>query len=228
MSLNTSTNAEKRKKLVYGSGAFGLIVLIGIGVLASNGWFPTTDPVSGKRNGWFGKPIAKNAPSSWNPLAMPTASPTPQLAKEYVYAGSRLLAVEDANANAAPPTDLAVWRPSSGTWYVLGAVQTYYQFGTSGDTPVPGDFDGDGKTDFSVFRPSNGDWYITKSSVGSGFDEIHFGLSTDLPAFADFDGDGKTDLAVFRPLMLDLEQPESMQMKIPMLVGLLIILRTLQ
>lgn len=50
----------------------------------------------------------------------PPPSPTPQLSKEFLYAGSRLLAVEDANANAAPPADLAIWRPSTGVWWVLG------------------------------------------------------------------------------------------------------------
>ena len=35
-------------------------------------------------------------------LFAPPPSPTPQLSKEYVYAGSRLLAVEDVNAHAAP------------------------------------------------------------------------------------------------------------------------------
>lgn len=47
-------------------------------------------------------------------LPSPNTTPAPQLSKEYIYAGSRLLAVEDANANTAPPTDLAVWRPSTG------------------------------------------------------------------------------------------------------------------
>jgi hypothetical protein len=162
-----------RRRLFYYLGALCLLVFVIGGIFASNGWFPTTDALSGKRTGWFGKPIAKNAPSSYNPLA-PDPTPTPvTLSKEYVYAGSRLLAVEDANANAAPPADLAVWRPSNGYFYVLGgpgSAQTFYQWGGGAnlyDIPVPGDYDGDGKTDFSIFRPTDGTWWITYSSTGA-------------------------------------------------------------
>ena len=108
--------------------------------------------------------------SKLNPFTaapVPTATPTPlPLSKEYIYAGSKLLAVEDAGANAAPPTDLAIWRPSTGTWWVLGgqgSQQVSQGWGTNGDIPVQGDYDGDGKTDFSVFRPSKNTWYIVKS-----------------------------------------------------------------
>ena len=65
-------------------------------------------------------------------------------------------------------TDLAVFRPSNGTWYIIQAAteRGTRSMGGSGDIPVPGDYDGDGKTDFAVFRPSNGTWYIIQSSNG--------------------------------------------------------------
>jgi hypothetical protein len=158
--------------------------------------------------------LDQNKRENWlnavNPF-LPNPTPAPQLAKEYIYAGSRLLAVEDTNASAAPPADLAVWRPSNGTWYVMGAsgaMQAAVQFGVLGDVPLPGDYDGDGKTDFCVYRPDTNTgtatWYILKSSDNS-FYGAPFGSSPanqadrDAPVPADYDGDGRTDIAVYRP-----------------------------
>src|SRR5215510_10906185 len=54
-------------------------------------------------------------------------------------------------------TDLVVWRPSDGNWYIVESVDgsTFsQQWGTAGDIPVPGDYDGDFINDFAVWRPS--------------------------------------------------------------------------
>lgn len=99
-------------------------------------------------------------------------------------------------------TDFAIWRPSTGGWWVINSAtqaQTGYgTWGLSGDLPTPADYDGDGKTDLAVFRPSNGTWYILKSSDSSWIVR-QFGLNGDRPIFGDFDGDGKSDIAVWRP-----------------------------
>lgn len=97
-------------------------------------------------------------------------------------------------------TDLAVFRPSEGNWYILNSQDGSFRvvhFGLPGDIPLAEDYDGDHLTDFAVFRPSEGNWYRQMST--DGFSSVHFGLGGDKPVPADFDGDGRTDLAVFRP-----------------------------
>ena len=39
-----------------------------------------------------------------------------------------------------------------------------HQWGLSGDVPVTGDFDGDGRTELTVYRPSDGYWFVRFSS----------------------------------------------------------------
>jgi cytochrome c peroxidase len=95
-------------------------------------------------------------------------------------------------------TDVSVFRPSGGTWYILQSSDSATfasQFGQNGDQLAPGDYDQDGKADLGVFR--NGAWYILQSR--DGYRGVNFGNPGDRPVPADYDGDGKDDIAVWRP-----------------------------
>jgi FG-GAP-like repeat len=96
--------------------------------------------------------------------------------------------------------NLAVFRPSNGTWYVLPSTgqMSVQAFGQSGDIPAPGVYDGDGKLDLAVVRPNNGTWYIVPSTTGQMV-SYQYGELGNVPAPGDYDGSGKTDIAVFRP-----------------------------
>ena len=98
---------------------------------------------------------------------------------------------EGVDFNGDGLSDIALWRPSNGYWFILGQGNT--QWGANGDIPVPGDYNGDGRTDIAVWRPSNGYWFI----LGQG--NTQWGANGDIPVPGDYNGDGRTDIAVWRP-----------------------------
>ena len=72
------------------------------------------------------------------------------------------------------------FRPSTGTWYVRYSSANFTTggstaFGASGDTPVPADYDGDGRTDLAVYRESTSTYYVL------GQYAVGFGTSGDIP-----------------------------------------------
>jgi len=94
-----------------------------------------------------------------------------------------------ADYNGDNVTDFAIWRPSTGTFWIIKS--NFYtapssgtsfgqQWGQTGDVPIPTDYDADGKADFTVWRPSNGTWYIINSTTNTGV-AWQWGTSGDVP-----------------------------------------------
>jgi len=116
----------------------------------------------------------------------------------------QLLRPKRADFDGDGKTDISVYRPNDGVWYVNRSAQgfTGVQWGISTDLLAPGDYNGDGRTDFAVFRPSAidgvADFYVLRSSDFTMATAI-WGVPGDVPAIGDFDGDDKDDFSVFRP-----------------------------
>jgi hypothetical protein len=107
-----------------------------------------------------------------------------------VFTMGLLPVIDGSDYNNDGYSDLTVWRPTNGFWYLKDIGQ--YGFGQLGDIPAPGDYNGDGATDSAVWRPTNGYWYIR--NIGN----FQYGKSGDIPVPGDYNGDNVTDLAVYR------------------------------
>jgi hypothetical protein len=99
-------------------------------------------------------------------------------------------------------TDFAVFRPSTGTFYVdtVAGASSSLQWGTSGDIPVAGSwgsFNGPGTNDYAVWRPNANAGYGTLFVFG--VENRSVGMTGDIPVVFDINGDHKAEFAVFRP-----------------------------
>ena len=119
-----------------------------------------------------------------------------QVAGSYVCFAATVKSRADFDGDGK--TDLSVFRPSEGNWYLQRSTAgfTVINWGLSSDKLVPSDYDGDGKADAAVYR--NGIWYILKSG-SSAAEVVSWGVASDIPAVGDYDGDNKADQAVYRP-----------------------------
>ena len=99
-------------------------------------------------------------------------------------------------------TEQAVFRPSTGEWFVLGPNGGHLlaTLGAPGleDIPAPGDYDGVGHAEPAVFRPSTGQWFVLGPKGGHCIGVFGACQLADVPAPGDYDGVGYTEPAVFR------------------------------
>ncbi len=78
-------------------------------------------------------------------------------------------------------------------------------FGTVGELPVVGDWNGTGTEEIGIFLPSKGQWYLDLNGNGiwdgCRVDKCFgaFGTKGDLPVVGDWDGTGKVRIGAFRP-----------------------------
>lgn len=96
-------------------------------------------------------------------------------------------------------TDVAIWRPSDGTWWIQKSASRAIevsQWGLSGDVPMPGDFDNDAEDDLAVYRPSTDTFYI--KADGCDFSWALY-VGDGLPVVGNFGGDARDDLGVYEP-----------------------------
>lgn len=98
--------------------------------------------------------------------------------------------------------DIAVFRPSDGTFYILQSgtfTIRIDQFGQSGDDPtVVGDYNNDGKDDVAVWRSGTQATWFYKTAQNANFIAVDWGQTGDRPAPGDYDGDGNADFGVYR------------------------------
>lgn len=119
--------------------------------------------------------------------------------------GRELWLLPATSLAAASAVTVGIYRPSDHAWYLrnsnssgFGDVLAYY--GTDGDVPVAGDWDGDGIDTIGVYRPSEHAWYL-RNSNSSGFGDLlaYYGIDGDVPVVGDWDGDGIDTIGVYRP-----------------------------
>ncbi len=105
------------------------------------------------------------------------------------------------------PTRSEIGVYENGNWYLdansngvyNAGTDKKYAFGTTGWTPVTGDWDGDGMNEIGIYK--DGAWYLDVDGDGKfdgGDMNFAFGAAGWLPVIGDYDRDGRDEVAIYR------------------------------
>jgi hypothetical protein len=99
---------------------------------------------------------------------------------------------------------IGVYDPTTSTFLLRnsntsGFAEITVTFGTAGDLPIVGDWNGDGVDTVAIFRPSTSTFYLrNRNDTGDADIVLTFGSAEDVPLAGDWDGDGKDSIGVYR------------------------------
>ena len=145
-------------------------------------------------------------------LTYATASQNVSLIWSYYLLFGKGASFDETKNKMFYPDRFGVFRPSTHLFYLDyngngvwngSVVDRQYNFGISGDIPIAGDWDNNGKSEIGVFRNSTHLFYLDYNGNGvwngSVVDrQYNFGISGDLPVSGDWNNDGKSEIGVFR------------------------------
>jgi len=175
--------------------ASGVQQITGSSVSLQSGWSILHHTAYHQHSGWS---VAMTSPlKNLVDLMSPNQFAAPQLAGD--VNGDALTDLITFDTSKSP----SEWRVAVGTGVGFRPETVWLTspvgFADRSDTPVLGDFDGDGKTDIAAVNASNGWWHFARST-GAAFDAwafASFPLAAGSPFVGDFDGNGKADLGVY-------------------------------
>ncbi len=103
---------------------------------------------------------------------------------------------------------IGIFRPSTNEWILTNAPSTnnttlpediHINFGSIGDLPIVGDWEGDGIDTPGFFRPSNNLFALSVGFSSTVDISFIFGAAGARPMAGDWDGDGVTTIGLFNP-----------------------------
>lgn len=110
-----------------------------------------------------------------------------------------------APSGSAPDT-IGVYRTSTSVFNLRGSNTTgpadiSTVFGTPGDLPVTGDWNGDNVDTIGVYRPSTTQFFLKEASTSAAPVVYSFALGVpgDVPLAGDWDGNGSDEVGLYRP-----------------------------